>query len=429
MGTLALDFGKYKILKKLASGGMADIHLATPKVFANSTANLKQLLVIKRVIDGTGSNPELLSGLKDEAKALSRLKHSNIVAFKEFVEDAGQCYLVMEYVPGKSLHQIIQLSKDAQMSLSIEHILHIVSEIASGLDYAHSCYDQYFKKFLNLVHRDINPQNIMISDQGEVKIIDFGISKFDSREVRTKTGYVKGKLSYLSPEQIDHRSVDARTDIYALGVVMWEMLAGRKLFDGKSSFEKADQIRTSQIPSLCDINPMVTSTLNQIVMKALEFSPEMRYQSANDLKYEIVTYMAKTYPTYSVKSFKELVKEFESVKILNIPMTNAENVLTDKIESPSGLYSQISSGNIVIDVNRHKLRINKNSMNRSLLNKKTKRRKKRSRSPQINLFDVFLNAAVVALSATFISYLILFFYKTGHLKSMVGVVMQILNLV
>lgn len=436
METLKPGFDKYQILEKLASGGMADIHLAVPKVLSKNASTQNQLLVIKRVIEGTANRPEYLSSLKDEAKALSRLKHPNIVAFKEFVEENDQCYLVMEYVQGKSLQQMIQESNDSKQGIAIEHILHIVSEIANGLDYAHNSFDQYFQKFLNLVHRDINPQNIMISSNGEVKIIDFGISKFDLRDEQTKTGLIKGKISYLSPEQIMHKPVDARTDIYALGVVFWELLAGRKLFDSKSNSEKINKIKENDIPSLLEINPSIPSSLNQIVMKALASAPENRYQTALDFRYEVLSYMATIYPLYNVRTFKALVKNFQSEKKSGTLSGKNEFTITERIDSPVGLIVNNFDSTVKPDFSRHRKYISKgrssNHLKYGSLRKQTSSKKYRQmeRQQAPNQFiDVVLNLVVMSSTIAFLGYALLFYYKTGYLKPVVSFFKQILNLV
>jgi len=294
---------KYSIVEKLASGGMAEIYLAVRKenLFQN------KFYVIKRILPTLADNSEYLVYLKDEAKALSLLQHHNIIGFYDFFFENEQFYLVMEYVSGKTLRDMFSdLAKKKQV-LSVELLLFIVMEVAAGLDYAHGSVDYVLDKSLNLVHRDLNPQNIMISYEGHVKIIDFGISKFDIRDDFTKTGMLKGKFGYMSPEQVDGLEVDARTDIFALGILAWELLTNKRLFDGADDFEKYNKIKNHQVVSVCQHNPLVPKEADQIVMKALAPQIADRYQSAGELRHDISLVLVKYFPDFRPEAFKKAI--------------------------------------------------------------------------------------------------------------------------
>lgn len=296
---------KYNIVEKLAVGGMAEIFLATSKEahFQN------KFYVIKRVLPSLVENAEYLAYLKDEAKALSLLQHNNIIGFQDFFLENEQFYLVMEYVSGKTLREIFSTLHSRNQSLSVEYILHVVMEVAAGLDHAHSSYDYILDKSLNLVHRDLNPQNIMISFRGQVKIIDFGISKFDIRDDFTKTGMLKGKFGYMSPEQVEGVEIDARTDVFALGIVLWELLTNKRLFDGEDDFEKFDKIRNHQVASVCQHNSAVSKDLDNIVTKALAAKASDRYQSAAEFRHDLALYTAKHHPGFRPETFKRLIEK------------------------------------------------------------------------------------------------------------------------
>lgn len=296
---------KYNIVEKLAVGGMAEIFLATSKEahFQN------KFYVIKRVLPTLATNAEYLAYLKDEAKALSLLQHNNIIGFQDFFVENEQFYLVMEYVSGKTLREIFSTLHKRNQSLSVEYILHVVMEVAAGLDHAHSSYDYILDKSLNLVHRDLNPQNIMISFRGQVKIIDFGISKSDIREDFTKTGMLKGKFGYMSPEQVEGIEIDSRTDVFALGIVLWELLANKRLFDGEDDFEKFDKIRNHQVASVCQHNSAVSKDLDNIVAKALAPKAADRYQSAAEFRHDLALYTAKQHPGFKPETFKRLIEK------------------------------------------------------------------------------------------------------------------------
>lgn len=294
---------KYNIVEKLASGGMAEIYLAVRKenLFQN------KFYVIKRILPTLSDNHEYLIYLKDEAKALSLLQHHNIIGFYDFFFENEQFYLVMEYVSGKTLRDMFyDLAKKKQV-LSVELLLFIVMEVAAGLDYAHGSVDYVLDKSLNLVHRDLNPQNIMISYEGHVKIIDFGISKFDIRDDFTKTGMLKGKFGYMSPEQVDGLEVDARTDIFALGILAWELLTNKRLFDGEDDFEKYNKIKNHQVVSVCQHNSLVPKEVDQIVMKALAPKVADRYQSAGELRHDISLVLVKHFPNFRPEAFKKAI--------------------------------------------------------------------------------------------------------------------------
>lgn len=300
---------KYNVIEKLASGGMAEIYLAVRKEshFQN------KFYVIKRILPSLADRPEYLVYLKDEAKALSLLQHHNIIGFYDFFFENEQFYLVMEYVNGKTLREFFSDLDSRKQKLSVELLLYIIMEVAAGLDYAHAGYDYVLDKSLNLVHRDLNPQNIMISFEGHVKIIDFGISKFDIRDEMTKTGMLKGKFGYMSPEQVEGLEVDARTDIFALGILAWELLTNSRLFDGKDDFEKFNKIKNHQVALLSQQNPQLPKDLDFIVMKALAPQPSDRYQTAGEMRHAIAKFLAKNFPEFKPEIFRQAIsKIYES---------------------------------------------------------------------------------------------------------------------
>lgn len=306
-GTFVLQ--KYNIVEKLASGGMAEIYLATRK--ENQFQN--KFYVIKRILPSFADRPEYLVYLKDEAKALSLMQHHNIIGFQDFFFENENFYLVMEYVNGKTLREIFTDLEERDLTLPIEFLLYIVMEVAAGLDYAHAGYDHVLDKSLNLVHRDLNPQNIMISFDGFIKIIDFGISKFDIRDEMTKTGMLKGKFGYMSPEQVEGIEIDARTDIFALGILAWELLTSSRLFDGADDFEKFNKIKNHQVAPLSQLNSKLPKDLDFIVMKALAPQAADRYQTAGEMRHAISKFLLKNYPDFRPENFrKEITKIYAS---------------------------------------------------------------------------------------------------------------------
>lgn len=300
-GTFVLQ--KYNIVEKLASGGMAEIYLAVRK----ESQFQNKFYVVKRILPSLADRPEYLVYLKDEAKALSLLQHHNIIGFYDFFFENKQFYLVMEYVNGKTLREIFSDLDKKKQTLPIELLLYIIMEVAAGLDYAHAGYDYVLDKSLNLVHRDLNPQNIMISFDGYVKIIDFGISKFDIRDEMTKTGMLKGKFGYMSPEQVEGVDIDARTDIFALGILAWELLTNKRLFDGADDFEKFNKIKNLHTVPPSQQNSQLPKDLDFIVMKALAPQASDRYQTAGEMRHAITKFLAKNFPDFRPEVFRKVI--------------------------------------------------------------------------------------------------------------------------
>ncbi|MEO0334911.1 MAG: serine/threonine-protein kinase, partial [Pseudomonadota bacterium] len=244
-------FGKYILLEKLATGGMAEIYLAR-KPGANG---IGKFLAIKRILPQFADTEEFIDMFKDEAKIAINLNHSNIVGIHEFGVEKSQFFIVMDYVEGRNMRQILNKMKKNASKFSIDQIVYMIKEIAAGLDNAHRCLDGTTGKPLNITHRDMSPQNVMVSFEGEIKIVDFGIAKAESKMETTRAGTLKGKFGYMSPEQAEGQPVDLRTDIFSLGIVLWELLANDRLFIANNEINTLKKIRDCQIPSLKKINP------------------------------------------------------------------------------------------------------------------------------------------------------------------------------
>ncbi|RYZ78767.1 MAG: serine/threonine protein kinase, partial [Proteobacteria bacterium] len=215
------QFGKYLLLEKLASGGMAEVYLAK----SVGAVGVNKFVAVKRILPQYSQSREYIDMFKEEAKIAVNLNHGNVVSIYDFGVEHEQFYLVMEYVEGRNLRQIINEMKKSNVQFSTDQIVFIMKEVAAGLDHAHRCIDGSTGRPLNITHRDMSPQNIMVSFEGETKIIDFGIAKAETQVEATKAGTLKGKFGYMSPEQADGMPIDLRTDIFSLGIVLWELLA------------------------------------------------------------------------------------------------------------------------------------------------------------------------------------------------------------
>ena len=298
-------FGKYILLEKIASGGMAEIYLAK----SIGAENVSKFLAIKKILPQFSQNYEFVEMFKEEAKIAIQLSHANIVPIFEFGEEARQFYLAMEYVEGRNLRQILNYFKKREAQLSIPMIVYIMKEAARGLDHAHRCVDGTTGAPLNIVHRDISPQNVMLSFEGEVKIVDFGIAKAESKIETTRAGTLKGKFGYMSPEQAEGQEVDFRTDIFSIGIVLWELLANDRLFVANNEMNTLRKIRDCQIPSLRKIDPNISAELERITNKALTRDRTLRYQSGEDMYKDLSIFLNKQYPEFSGQDLSKLLKK------------------------------------------------------------------------------------------------------------------------
>lgn len=299
------QFGKYLLLEKLATGGMAEVFLARTL----AAGGITKFVAIKRILPQYAESPEFIDMFKDEAKIAVNLNHSNVVSIYDFGVESNQFYLVMDFVDGRNLRQILNKLKKTQARMSIDQVVYIIKEVSSGLDNAHRCLDARTGKPLNITHRDMSPQNVMVSFEGEVKIVDFGIAKAESQLETTRAGTLKGKFGYMSPEQAEGHAVDLRTDIFSLGIVLWELLANDRLFVASSELNTLRKIRDCQIPSLRKLNPNISSELERITMKALARDRNLRYQTSAAMHRDLNRFLNRHYPEFSPQDFATFIKQ------------------------------------------------------------------------------------------------------------------------
>ena len=284
---------------------MAEIYLAR----SGAANGLNKFFAIKRILPQYSSNEEFISMFKEEAKVAINLNHSNVVSIFDFGIEKGQFYLVMDYCEGRNLRQIINELKKSNKSFTIDQALFLIKETAAGLDHAHRCTDSASGRPLNITHRDMSPQNIMLSFEGEVKVIDFGIAKAETEAEATKAGTLKGKFSYMSPEQAEGQIIDPRTDVFALGIVLWELLANDRLFTGSNEAAILRKVRDCQIPLIRKINPTVPPELERIVMKSLAKDRNVRYQTAANFHRDLNRFLNTQYPDFSPQDFSHFIKD------------------------------------------------------------------------------------------------------------------------
>ncbi|MDQ3266871.1 MAG: serine/threonine protein kinase, partial [Myxococcota bacterium] len=283
---MAVPYGKYQLLKKIGSGGMGQVFLARHA----GEQGFEKLVVIKRILPHLAEDEDFLTMFFDEARIAARLNHPNLVQIFDLGEANRAQYLAMEYVQGEDLRKLDRFARAQGALIPMGPALRIIADAAAGLDYAHKARDAQGQP-LGLVHRDVSPQNILVGFDGAVKLIDFGVAKAAGRVQHTGTGILKGKYPYMSPEQAEGRELDARSDIFALGVVLWEILTGKRLFKGESDLATMRLVVDCQVPPPSKLNPKLPQGLDTVVMQALARLPETRYRDASALRLQIEEFL------------------------------------------------------------------------------------------------------------------------------------------
>ncbi len=276
----------YKIVEKIDMGGMAEVYRAR----AVSMKGFEKEVAVKRVLPSLTRNRRFVSMFLDEARLSMGLNHPNIVQVFDVGRAEGTYYIVMEFVEGLNLRRAFQKNAERAKGMPLSIAAFILTEILKGLAYAHEKHDDD-GRLLHVVHRDVSPPNVLISRAGDVKLTDFGLAKAESQLTETDPGVVKGKFSYLSPEACQGKSIDHRADIFSAGIILWELLANRRLFVGKNDMETVDLIRSPQIPSLSLLNSEIDPEFEAIVGKALREEPSRRYTSAREFGQAINNYL------------------------------------------------------------------------------------------------------------------------------------------
>lgn len=297
------QFGKYYLVEKLAMGGMAEIYKA--KTFG--VDGFEKLLVIKRILPHCAADKDFITMLIDEAKLSVLLSHANIVQVFDLGKIGEDYFIAMEYIHGLNLRDIMYKCRESNTIIPPEIAVYILSEVCKGLDYAHRKTD-LSGKALNIVHRDISPQNVLLSFEGEVKLVDFGIAKAAMNISHTMAGILKGKIAYMSPEQAMGKTINRSTDIFSVGILLYEMLTNTKLFTGESQFEVLKKIRTTRITEN-NLPASVPEKLRPILAKALAFRVEERFQHAGDFQIELTKYLYSSYVDFSPRKLASFIKE------------------------------------------------------------------------------------------------------------------------
>lgn len=268
---------RFELVAELASGGMATVFLAR----LSSVAGFQRLYAIKRLHPHLQREQEFVDMFLDEARLAARIHHPNVVSILEVGESSRGYYLVMEYVEGDTVAHLLARAAQRQVRLPTEITLRIALDALAGLDAAHDLKDDHDEPLL-VVHRDVSPQNILIGIDGTTRITDFGVARAAARLTTTRTGQLKGKLAYMAPEQARGQDVDRRADIFALGIVLWEAIAMKRLFKGDGEAETLSRVMNEPVPRLRSLVPTLPSGIEAVVMKALERDPAKRFATAGE---------------------------------------------------------------------------------------------------------------------------------------------------
>lgn len=295
------QIGPYRLREKIAQGGMAELYIAD---YVRQDGFRRQV-AIKKVLPHLAENDDFIKMFIREARLAALLQHPNIVQIFDFGKIQNIYIIAMEYIKGLNLGQIMA---NLQAPLPVDMAMFIIMKISLGLDYSHKRKDDETDHPLGIVHRDISPQNILISHQGEVKISDYGISKATTEPSLTQAGVIKGKLAYLSPEQALGRQVDHQADIYALGLVFYEILTGQRLYQFDSDIEAIRTIPEMVIPPLCSVRPDLPEELERVVMKCLEKDKSRRYSDAMALHDDLMQLKIKLQMAYDASDLSNFMQ-------------------------------------------------------------------------------------------------------------------------
>ena len=305
-----LPFGKYYLLERINVGGMAEVFKA--KTFG--VEGFERLLAVKRILPNIAEDEEFITMFIDEAKIAVQLQHANIAQIFDLGKVDDAFFIALEYVHGRDLRSIFDRMRSRGEAVPIAMACHMVMQVTEGLDYAHNKRDGQGRE-LHLVHRDISPQNVLIGYEGEVKLIDFGIAKAAGKASKTQAGILKGKFGYMSPEQVRGLPIDRRSDIFAVGIVLYELLTGERLFVGESDFSTLEKVRNVEIMPPSSYNKKIPPELEKLVLKALARDPEDRYGNAIDLHDDLQSFLYSIGEFYSRKDLAAWMKKTFAVEI------------------------------------------------------------------------------------------------------------------
>lgn len=340
------ELSSYEIIKKLATGGMAEIYLARHR----STEGFQRNLVLKRILPEYSEDATFVQSFLDEARLAGQLSHPNIVQIYDLGKVGKAYFIAMEYIRGYDLHSLLRLNKKQKTYLPLGVALRIFADMCAGLDYAHHAVDVEGRP-LGVVHRDVTPSNVLVSMEGHSKVVDFGIAKATALgENKTKTGTIKGKFAYLAPEQVMGQPIDRRVDIWAAGIVLYELLVQRNPFKGDTEYHTLQNIVTGELRSVTELRPEIPAAFEAIVNKALSRNVATRYSTAAELMHDVETTATKHTINLGYGEVSNYLRSYEAA----LQSQRDNDVESDVVGSQSDIVpgSRFSANNTEVDVVR-----------------------------------------------------------------------------
>src|SRR6185295_2474418 len=295
--------GKYRLIRRLGVGGMGDVYLAR----VEGLAGFEKHVAVKLLHEHLVGEEMVMESFLAEARLAANLSHANIAQLYDLGQSDGMYFIAMEYVSGLDLRALMAEAAKRDERLPIPLCCHVVARLCDGLDHAHRKRDAAGRP-LKLVHRDVSPSNCLVSFSGEVKLIDFGIAKAAGENSRTRTGMIKGKTAYLSPEQVQGWSLDRRSDVFSVGIVLYELLCGPRPFAGESELSVMEAIRDVRYLPPGDLDPDLPPGLSAIVTRALAKDPQARYQWASEMVTDLEGYLFSRGELISARDVAEFIK-------------------------------------------------------------------------------------------------------------------------
>jgi len=280
------NLGKYELIRKLAVGGMAEVFLAK----SGGAMGFSKTVVVKRILPHLADDQRFVEMFLREAKIAAELTHPNVVQVFDFGESDGRYFIAMEYVDGPNMRVLVKRANDARAFIPVELVARLISYACEGLGFAHAFVDPE-TQVKDIVHRDISPDNILISRTGAVKVADFGLAKALNSNTHTQAGMLKGKIPYLAPEQIRGKGADRRTDIYALGVTLYELCTGRRPFDADTDVALMSAVAHEPPPPAQKLRPDLPDEIASVLDRALKKSPDQRFQTCREMQSELDAFL------------------------------------------------------------------------------------------------------------------------------------------
>ncbi|HVO12267.1 MAG TPA: serine/threonine-protein kinase [Vicinamibacteria bacterium] len=281
-------FGPYELIERVAVGGMAEVF----KAKRSGVEGFEKVVAVKRILSHLSENADFVRMFVDEAKVVAGLSHPNIASIFELGRIGHSYYIAMEFVHGRDLRSVTRRAAERRLRLPLDLSLRVVGQVCAALEYAQRRKDEHGRA-MQIVHRDVNPQNILLSFEGEVKLVDFGIARASTMASATDPAVLRGKLLYMSPEQARGRAVDGRSDLFSLGLVLYELVTGTRAFPAGGERTLLERVRAGEVPPPREVNPRLPEPLERVLLKALARDPDDRYQDAGQMLRGLERFLAE----------------------------------------------------------------------------------------------------------------------------------------